>query len=48
MGIECSVKSTCLRYTDGIKNANTNDNYMHKCSNQKKFLQDGTKVVNGR
>lgn len=48
MGMECSAKNTCLRYTDGIKNANANDNYMRKCSNQKKFLQDDTKVVKGR
>ena len=51
MGIQCPVKNQCLRYTSGIGATmydGTLDKFVRKCTNQKKFVQDKTKIVNGR
>ena len=51
MGIQCSVKNQCLRYTSGIGATmcdGTLDKFVRKCTNQKKFLQDEARVVKGR
>ena len=51
MGIECPVKNQCIRYTSGIDATvcdGTLDKFVRKCTNQKKFIQDKTKIVDGR
>lgn len=51
MGIECPVKNQCIRYTSGIDSTvcdGTLDKFVRKCTNQKKFIQDKTKIVDGR
>lgn len=51
MGIQCSVKNQCLRYTSGVGAAmydGTLDRFVRKCTNQKKFLQDESRIVKGR
>lgn len=51
MGIQCPVKNQCLRYTSGIvatMHDGTLDKFVRKCTNQKKFVQDKAKIVNGR
>ena len=48
MGVQCPIKTQCLRYTDGIKDIiedGTTVKFFRKCTNQKKFLQDSTKIV---
>jgi len=50
-GEQCSVKNTCLRYTSRNGGAlNTIGGYteIRKCTNQKKYVQDETKIVKGR
>lgn len=50
MGIQCPVKNRCIRYTRGISATvcdGTLDKFVRKCTNQKKFIQDETKVVDG-
>lgn len=40
MGHECSVKNTCLRYTQGLcvtVSDGCEDKYMRKCTSQKKI-----------
>lgn len=47
MGHECSVKNTCLRYTQGLcvtVSDGCEDKYMRKCTSQKKYMQDERKV----
>lgn len=44
-GEECAVRTTCLRYTLGLSSIkNGNDKYFRKCTSQKKYVQDKTKV----
>jgi len=50
MGVECSVRNQCLRYTDGIGATmydGTLDKYIRKCTNQKRFMQDSKNVKKG-
>ena len=47
-GIECPVKNTCMRYTKGLgvtMYEGTSDTFIRKCTNQKKYMQDVTKVT---
>lgn len=47
MGIECSVKNTCLRYTKGRDATIYNecgDKFIRKCTQQKRYLQDQNNV----
>lgn len=46
-GIECPVKKTCVRYTKGLVAAmydGTEDRYIRRCTNQKKYMQDGETI----
>lgn len=47
LGIECPIRSTCLRYSHGLvvmENDGTTDRFIRKCTNQKKFVQDSQNV----
>lgn len=47
LGIHCSVKNTCKRYTSGlvaVVNDGTNDAYIRTCTSQKKYVQDVNKI----
>lgn len=46
-GIQCSIKNTCLRYTEGVTlmvQDGTTAKYIRKCTNQRLYKQDTTKV----
>lgn len=47
MGFECSVKHTCLRYTNGL-GAEVSDKeekqFIFKCTRQKRYIQDKNNV----
>lgn len=51
MGIQCSIRNQCLRYTDGLGATlydGTNDIFVRKCTNQRMFVQDTKNIVKGR
>lgn len=43
MGVTCSVKNTCQRYTQRDESTG---GLMRKCTNQKKYIQDKNKINN--
>ena len=47
MGVKCPVKNTCKRYTEFSENitCELDCEVIQRCTNQKKFLQDESKVV---
>lgn len=48
-GIECPVKKTCKRYTNGLGVTmydGTSDTFIRKCTNLRRYLQDRTKINN--
>lgn len=47
MGIQCPIKTQCLRYTKGLvatESDGTKDKYMRNCTSQKKYVQDSENV----
>lgn len=47
IGMQCPVKNTCQRYTKGIDATmydGTTDRYIRRCTNQKKYVQDKTRI----
>lgn len=42
IGVECPVKNTCFRYLKGLveKQDKSENNFMRKCTNQKKYIRD--------
>lgn len=44
LGFECSIKHTCLRYTQGKEYNDTPDKYSRKCSSRKGYVQDVDKI----
>lgn len=47
IGVHCSVRNTCLRYTAGRVadiDDGTHDKFIRSCTNQKKYLQDEKRV----
>lgn len=51
MGVHCSIKNQCLRYTQGLGATmydGTLDSYVRKCTNQRMFVQDLNNIVKGR
>jgi len=50
MGVHCSIKNQCLRYTKGLGVTmydGTNDRFVRKCTNQKMYVQDSNNVKKG-
>ena len=47
LGVCCPIKTTCLRFTNGVKllvDDGTKDKFIRKCTNQKLFIQDSNNV----
>lgn len=51
MGIQCSIRNQCLRYTEGLGATlydGIKDTFVRKCTNQRLFVQDTNNIVKGR
>lgn len=44
MGVQCPVKKTCKRHTQRAEGFFRESDAMRKCTNQKKYVQDGENI----
>lgn len=51
MGIQCTIKNQCLRFTKGLGlviEDGTSVKFLRKCTNQRLYTQDENNIVKGR